>query len=65
MRELLKCEGKGGRKGRRMMIVQTVTRDRNVVEERRRGNHNMKGIKEGKKQTVVFVIFEGHVPEII
>jgi hypothetical protein len=34
MRELLKYEGKGARKGRRMMIGQAVKRDRNVVEER-------------------------------
>jgi hypothetical protein len=51
-------------KGRRMMIGQTIERDRNVVEERRRGNHSMKGIKEGKKRTVVFVIFKGYMPEI-
>jgi hypothetical protein len=46
-----------------MMIGQTVKRDGKVVEEVREGNHRAKGIKEGKKGTVVFAIFEGHMLE--
>jgi hypothetical protein len=46
-----------------MMIGQTIKRDGEVVEERREGHHSTKGIKEGKKGTIVFAIFGGHMLE--